>query len=552
MRSYLTSLVLAAPLGLLSCGGGNSGTSSTAPATPDTPTTPTTYSTSATVSGLVGTTVLQNNGADNLSVAVNGGTTFTTQLANGASYAITVLTQPNGSTCVVNNGVGTIASANITNITVVCTVNSSSGGGDSGGSSGGGGTTATFTVSATVSGLVGTTVLQNNGGNNLSVSANGVATFTTALANGAAYAVTVLTKPSSQICTVFNGSGVIASANVTNVTVVCTGYAYVTNFFGGVSMFSIPNSGILAPLSTPTVVTGSQPTVMTINSAGTFAYAVNNNSKTVSMYSIPGSGILAPIGTPVGTDVNPQGMAINPAGTFAYVTNRDSHSVWMYSISSGILAPLTPKEILTGAGPLGIAINPAGTFLYVANINGPSVSTYSINAGTGQLTNIDTTAFSGASNPRAIAINPAGTFLYVVNGSLAQVAMFSIAGNGLITALTPATISTGGATALPMAIAINPAGTFLYVVNQDNAAGKTVAMYSISAGTGLLTALTPATIATENSPQGISINSAGTFAYVTNGQSSTVSMYSIPNSGILAPLSTPTVASDTPRGISSK
>ncbi|MCE7506722.1 lactonase family protein [Polynucleobacter sp. IMCC30063] len=543
-------------ISLAACGGGNSGTSSTAPATPDTPTTPTTpvtpttYSTSATVSGLVGTTVLQNNGADNLSVAVNGGTTFTTQLANGASYAITVLTQPNGSTCVVNNGVGTIASANITNSTVVCTVNPSSGGG--GDSGGGGGTpapTATFTVSATVSGLVGTTVLQNNGGNNLSVSANGVTTFTTALANGAAYAVTVLTKPASQICTVFNGSGVIASANVTNVTVVCTGYAYVANFFGGVSMFSIPNSGILAPLSTPTVVTGSQPTVMTINSAGTFAYAVNNNSKTVSMYSIPGSGILAPIGTPVGTDVNPQGMAINPAGTFAYVTNRDSDSVWMYSISSGILAPLIPKKILTGAGPLGIAINPAGTFLYVANINGPSVSTYSINAGTGQLTNIDTTAFSGASNPRAIAINPAGTFLYVVNGSLAQVAMFSIAGNGLITALTPATISTGALAPLPVAIAINPAGTFLYVVNQD---ANNVAMYSIDAGTGQLTALGTPTIATGNSPQGISINSAGTFAYVTNGQSSTVSMYSIPNSGILAPLSTPTVPSNNPRGISSK
>jgi DNA-binding beta-propeller fold protein YncE len=550
-------------ISLAACGGGNSGTSSTAPATPDTPTTPTTpvtpttYSTSATVSGLVGTTVLQNNGADNLSVAVNGGTTFTTQLANGASYAITVLTQPNGSTCVVNNGVGTIASANITNITVVCTVNPSSGGG--GDSGGGGGTpapTATFTVSATVSGLVGTTVLQNNGGNNLSVSANGVATFTTALSNGAAYAVTVLTKPASQICTVFNGSGVIASANVTNVTVVCTGYAYVTNGQSStVSMYSIPNSGILAPLSTPTVATGINPTVMTINSAGTFAYAVNNNSKTVSMYSIPGSGILAPIGTgtPVGTDVNPQGMAINPAGTFAYVTNRDSDSVWMYSISSGILAPLTPKIIPTGAGPLGIAINPAGTFLYVANINAPSVQTFSINAGTGQLTAVNTIAFFFPSNPSAIAINPAGTFAYVVNTSLAQVAMYSInAGTGLLTALAPATISTGAITAEPVAIAINPAGTFLYVVNQDNVDGKTVAMYSINAGTGQLTALTPATIATGNSPQGISINSAGTFAYVTNGQSSTVSMYSIPNSGILAPLSTPTVPSNTPRGISSK
>ena len=128
--------------------------------------------------------------------------------------------------------------------------------------------------------------------------------------------------------------------------------------------------------------------------------------------------------------------------------------------------------------------------------------------------------------------------------------MYTInAGTGLLTALAPATISTGTLAALPVAIAINPAGTFLYVVNQD---ANNVEMYTINAGTGLLTALGTPTIATGNVPQGISINSAGTFAYVTNGQSSTVSMYSIPNSGILAPLSTPTVPSDTPRGISSK
>ena len=65
-------------------------------------------------------------------------------------------------------------------------------------------------------------MLQDNGGDNLSVTANGTFTFATALANGAAYNVTVLTNPSGQTCTVTNGSGTIASANVTNVAVTCT------------------------------------------------------------------------------------------------------------------------------------------------------------------------------------------------------------------------------------------------------------------------------------------------------------------------------------------
>ncbi len=78
-----------------------------------------------------------------------------------------------------------------------------------------------FSVGGSVSGLAGTVVLQDNGGDNLAVSANGPFTFATALASGAAYAVTVKTNPTGQTCTVSNGSGTVGSANVTNVAVTC-------------------------------------------------------------------------------------------------------------------------------------------------------------------------------------------------------------------------------------------------------------------------------------------------------------------------------------------
>ena len=85
-----------------------------------------------------------------------------------------------------------------------------------------GGNAASYSVGGTVSGLSGTVVLQDNGGDNLSVTANGSFTFATALAGGAAYNVTVKTNPSGQTCTVSNGSGTVGSANVTNVAVSCT------------------------------------------------------------------------------------------------------------------------------------------------------------------------------------------------------------------------------------------------------------------------------------------------------------------------------------------
>ena len=86
---------------------------------------------------------------------------------------------------------------------------------------GGGGTA--YSIGGTVSGLTGSLVLQNNGGDNLTISANGPFTFATNVASGSAYNVTVLTQPAGQYCTVNGGRGQVSSASVTNVTVACNG-----------------------------------------------------------------------------------------------------------------------------------------------------------------------------------------------------------------------------------------------------------------------------------------------------------------------------------------
>ena len=136
-----------------------------------------TYSIGGTVSGLSGTVVLQDNGGNDLSVGASGAFTFSTALATGSAYSVTVKTNPAGQTCSVANGSGTVGSANITNVAVTCTA------------------ATTYSVGGTVSGLSGTVVLQDNGGNDLSVSASGPFTFSTALATGSAYNVTVKTSP---------------------------------------------------------------------------------------------------------------------------------------------------------------------------------------------------------------------------------------------------------------------------------------------------------------------------------------------------------------------
>ncbi len=80
----------------------------------------------------------------------------------------------------------------------------------------------TYTVGGTISGLSGTVVFQNNGVDNLSMSADGPFTFTTALVDGSDYIVTVFTQPSGPNCFVVNGSGQVAGGNITSVIVNCT------------------------------------------------------------------------------------------------------------------------------------------------------------------------------------------------------------------------------------------------------------------------------------------------------------------------------------------
>jgi len=82
-----------------------------------------TFTVGGTVNGLSGSgLVLQNNTADDLAIAGDGGFAFATALPDGNGYDVTVLTQPVGpnQTCTVANGSGTLSGANVTDVGVTC------------------------------------------------------------------------------------------------------------------------------------------------------------------------------------------------------------------------------------------------------------------------------------------------------------------------------------------------------------------------------------------------------------------------------------------------
>lgn len=165
-----------------------------------------TYTVGGLLSGLASgeSLVVQNNGADDLTLSSDGIFNFPLALTSGSSYSVTVLTNPASETCAVTNGAGTISSSDINNVSIVCASNS-------------------YTVGGSVSGLASgqTVALQNNGGDDLFLSSDGPFVFAAPLADSTNYSVTISAQPTGQTCTVSNGSGSLAGADVNNVAVDC-------------------------------------------------------------------------------------------------------------------------------------------------------------------------------------------------------------------------------------------------------------------------------------------------------------------------------------------
>lgn len=170
----------------------------------------TSYSVGGTVSGLSSgsTVILSNNGTDSKSISANGTFSFDIRQNDRTGYSVSVNTQPSGGSCTVQNGTGTISSADVKTVSVVCTSASGS-----------------ITLGGTVSNLTGTLVLLNNGTDTVSLNSNGTYTFPSSILSGSSYSVTVQSQPSNQNCVIQNAQGTAGTSNVSNIDIVCSGNA---------------------------------------------------------------------------------------------------------------------------------------------------------------------------------------------------------------------------------------------------------------------------------------------------------------------------------------
>jgi uncharacterized repeat protein (TIGR03803 family) len=189
----------------LNCGGGGSSS------TPS-------FTIGGSVTGLAAGTslVLQDNGVDSITVSTNAAFAFPRLIPSGGAYVVTVSTPAAGQTCTVSNGSGTVTTSNVINVGVSCVP-------------------TTYSIGGTISGLTAgsVAVLDDNGGDGITLSANGAFKFSTPITTGSTYQVTIATQPASQQCIVTNSAGTVANSNISDVLVQCPSLAVLHTFGGG-------------------------------------------------------------------------------------------------------------------------------------------------------------------------------------------------------------------------------------------------------------------------------------------------------------------------------
>jgi large repetitive protein len=355
-----------------------------------------------TVTGLTGAgLVLQNNAGDNLAISADGEFSFATPLATGTAYAVTVLTQPStpAQTCSVNNNAGTVGIEDVTNVAVACSVNS-------------------FSVSASVSGLRGGGLqLGLNGTETLPVTADGTYAFTQLVASGAPYNVSVLTHPTSpkQTCVPNSASGVIESANVTNVTVTCT----TENFSIGGTVKGLAGRGFVLLLN------GSNN--LSITSSGSFQFGTTLPSG--SQYSVT---VLTEPSNP--TQVCSLKNATGALGS-ANVTNVDVTCVTQKFKVGGAVTGLLGRDfrlrIEAGNVKEDLSIAANGSFTFTPDFNSGTRYTVSVQKQPSKprqaCTLANPTGTVGAANVTNINVTCPAPTAFAVGGTIS-----GLAGQGLL------------------------------------------------------------------------------------------------------------------------
>ncbi len=280
-----------------------------------------------------------------------------------------------------------------------------------------------------------------------------------------------------------------------------------------------------------------------------FAYCVNVADKTISIYSVDAvTGKLTNIGFQPLT-ATPGPLTIEPKGRFLYVPlSSGALNGFKIDIGSGLLTAVPGSPFAVGALPKPLVADPTARFLYATTLTG--FQGFSINQATGALAAAGSAQAMSTASPNTVTLDPSAKFAYVVHGSMAG--PNTVDGYTLNQSTGAATVAAGspfGTTGSGSnGLSIDAAGKFAYM---SNLIAGYISIFSINGSTGALTQTGTASAAPgATAPSAVTVDPTGHYVYVSNSTSGNVSAFSInAGSGALTQIGANIAAGTTPSGL---
>ena len=243
-------------------------------------------------------------------------------------------------------------------------------------------------------------------------------------------------------------------------------------------------------------MTGNTPYKIALHPEDTFGYVTIDNGPVgdgaVEVFDLSTNTL---VGSPITVDPKPVGIAVHPDGTKMYVTHYlSSGTVSVINTSDNSVI----REISVGNRPRSIQITPDGARAYVVNQFSDSVSVIDLNTNA-------VTSINGFNEPIEIDSNSTGTRMYVTNNDSNSVSVIDTSSNTISETISDI--------AEPFGITFK--NNFLYVAKTT---GNLV--FKINLSTNEIVE----SIIVGSTPRFIGINESGTFGYVTNLDSDSISV----------------------------
>jgi YVTN family beta-propeller protein/VCBS repeat-containing protein len=355
--------------------------------------------------------------------------------------------------------------------------------------------------------------------------------------------------------------------------------AYVTNAISDtVSVIDTATHTVIdADPATPAVDSipvGSRPFWVAFSPDGSFVYVTHEGGGMVSVIDTATHGV-----DPIAVGYGAIGVAFSPDGSLAYVTNANSNTMSLIDTATHTVIdprPATPDVdgIPVGTLPSGVAVSPEGGFVYVTDLYSGTVSVISFGGNTppvvtgdptidsvdtatgvviGSLHVTDTGPLSytvpdqgtGAPAYGTVAIAPDGTFAYTptqaarLHAGLGEIekdgftvtvsdGQHSVAVAVTNVPVSSAQLTIGSTIVGGGAVAFSPDGSLAYVANGSPfSSPRTVSVIDTATHTVIdIDPTTPAvdSISVGGVPSGVAFSPDGSFAYITNSESSFLSV----------------------------